>query len=207
MRVDSPAAAIVGPLGRGARGHEARAIAQPGACRRWPEDLADDPVPAAAARSAPATCCSVFAQPLAQRGVRPLDHREVVLGSDRRVSLSAVHPSKPEGYASRGLRVAAATSDCDRTHGGHRLRRRGPPRTTPQYLYMQEVRLPATASLPTRRTTCAGNAPNLLDPAHRPQLEQVRRAIIDGPAGHAQGPAGRAGRRSDRGPTCRERRG
>ena len=38
-----------------------------------------------------------------------------------------------------------------------------------------------------RRETPVPNATNLLDPANRPQLEQVRRAIIDGRPGMPKG--------------------
>ncbi|HEX5196973.1 MAG TPA: cytochrome c [Gaiellales bacterium] len=54
-----------------------------------------------------------------------------------------------------------------------------------QYLYMQKCAschgISADAKTPVR------NATNLLDPANRPQLEQVRRAIIDGRPGMPKG--------------------
>jgi mono/diheme cytochrome c family protein len=54
-----------------------------------------------------------------------------------------------------------------------------------QYLYMQKCASCHGVSADAK--TPVPNARNLLDPATRPQLEQVRRAIIDGRPGMPKG--------------------
>lgn len=54
-----------------------------------------------------------------------------------------------------------------------------------RYLYMQKCA--ACHGVSADAKTPVTNAQNLLDPANRPQLEQVRRAIIDGRPGMPKG--------------------